>query len=213
MKGRSVKGITVAFLVAFGIAGIGARFAVAQGDAQAGKALWEDGRCQRCHGMKGEGAFGPDLAGRELTLEQFRRAVRQPWGVMPAFTEGQLSDQEVADIYTYFQSLPRVAEPGPWRTPIRDEASYGEKLAASFGCGQCHGAKLNGPRRQMGAIKGDFEQLKRLVYTHTAEMPKVRRMLNEKEDRIRMGNFSRNRLPEPLLQEIWKYMNDLGLHE
>ena len=213
MKGRLVKGITVAFLVAFGIAGIGVRFSVAQGDAQAGKALWEDGRCQRCHGEQGEGGFGPDLASRQLTLAQFRQAVRKPWGVMLAFTEGQLSDQEVANIYTYLKGLPAVAQPGPWRTPIREGSSYGERLAVTFGCAQCHGATLNGPRRDMGAINGDYEQLKRLVYEHTTEMPKVRRLMNEEPDRTRMGNFSRDRLPEVLLQEIWKYMNELGLHE
>ena len=40
--------------------------ASAQGNAQAGKALWDDGgktQCRNCHGSNGEGAFGPDLAG------------------------------------------------------------------------------------------------------------------------------------------------------
>ena len=35
------------------------------GDAQAGKALWTDYRstqCVNCHGARGEGGFGPDLA-------------------------------------------------------------------------------------------------------------------------------------------------------
>ena len=31
---------------------------------------------------------GPDLAGRKLSADQFKHAVRQPWGVMPAFTPG-----------------------------------------------------------------------------------------------------------------------------
>ena len=42
------------------------------GDAQAGKALWEGAatQCKNCHGVKGEGAFGPDLAGRQLSVMQ-----------------------------------------------------------------------------------------------------------------------------------------------
>ena len=153
----------------------------------------------------------PDLAGRQLSLAQFRQAIRKPWGVMLAYTEEQLSDQEIANIYAYFNGLPRVAEPGPWRFPIRAEASYGEKLAISFGCAQCHGPEIAGPRRDMGAIGGDFEWLKKLVYEHTTAMPELRRLLDEPDGRIRMGNFSRTRLPEALLQEIWNYMNDLGL--
>ena len=68
----------------------------AQGDAQTGKARWEsvaENRCQYCHGVKGEGAFGPDLAGRQLSFDQFKQAVRKPWGIMPAFPESQISDQ------------------------------------------------------------------------------------------------------------------------
>ena len=215
MNGRSARGISIVFFVAFGIAGLGAGCSVTQevttGDAQAGKALWEDGRCQRCHGVEGEGGFGPDLAGRQLSLAQFRQAVRKPWGVMLAFTEDQLSDQEITNIYAYLNSLPGVAEPGPWRFPIRAEASYGEELAVSFGCGQCHGPEIGGPRRDLGAIGGDFEWLKKLVYEHTTAMPELRRLLDEPDARVRMGNFSRTRLPEALLQEIWNYMNDLGL--
>ena len=69
-------------------------------DAQAGKALWDGPatQCKNCHGLKGEGAFGPDLAGRPLSVPQFRQAVRKPWGIMPAFTEQQLSDQEIANL-------------------------------------------------------------------------------------------------------------------
>src|SRR5437667_11631595 len=91
----------------------------AQGDAQAGKARWEsvaENRCQQCHGVKGEGAFGPDLAGRQLSFDQFKQAVRKPWGIMPAFPDSQISDQILANFYTYLSGLPKVATPGPWRS-------------------------------------------------------------------------------------------------
>src|ERR1700730_6020343 len=46
--------------------------AAAQGsapDVAAAKALWEGNQlfCKNCHGKDGEGAFGPDLAGRGLS--------------------------------------------------------------------------------------------------------------------------------------------------
>ena len=183
----------------------------AQGNAEAGKKLWEsaDARCRDCHGLKGEGAYGPDLAGRQLSLEQFQRAVRRPWGVMPAFPEGQHSDQELADFFAYFQSLPRVAEPGSWTTPVPASAPKGQELMiATFGCGQCHGAVLQGPRANAGAIGADFEWFKRMVYEHTTVMPEHRTLLGAAPARVRMGNFSRTRVPEPALEEIWRYMRD-----
>jgi mono/diheme cytochrome c family protein len=50
------------------------------GDAGAGKALWEGSQtqCRSCHGLKGEGAFGPPLAGRGMTGDEFRQAARKP---------------------------------------------------------------------------------------------------------------------------------------
>ena len=89
------------------------------GDAEAGKALWEGPTtlCRNCHGTEGEGAFGPDLAGRHLTVAQFQRAVRQPWGIMPAFVESQISDREIADLVFV---LRRLAErPAAWPVEVR----------------------------------------------------------------------------------------------
>jgi mono/diheme cytochrome c family protein len=183
----------------------------AQGNAAAGDKLWAsaDARCKDCHGVKGEGGYGPDLAGRQLTLAQFRRAVRQPWGVMPAFPENQHSDQELADFFAYFQSLPKVDEPGAWKTPVPASAPKGQELMiATFGCGQCHGAVLQGPRTNAGAISADFDWFKRMTYEHTTVMPEHRKLLGDAAGRVRMGNFSKTRVPETDLQEIWKYLRD-----
>ena len=88
-------------------------------DVGAAKALWEGNQtfCKNCHGKNGEGAFGPDLAGRGLSAAQFSQAVRKPWGVMPSFTEEQISDPELAGLAAYFASLPKASEPGLWRVP------------------------------------------------------------------------------------------------
>lgn len=39
-----------------------------------------------------EGGYGPDLAGTGLSFTQFKKEVREPWGVMPMFNEKQKSD-------------------------------------------------------------------------------------------------------------------------
>jgi mono/diheme cytochrome c family protein len=66
------------------------------GDAVAGKAYWDREAprltdCKDCHGLNGEGGFGRDLAVRGSNAAQIERAAYQPWGIMPAFVESQLS--------------------------------------------------------------------------------------------------------------------------
>ena len=205
-----MRWLVVTFLFLFSL--VQANTASAQGNAQAGKTLWEDvalSRCSYCHGVKGEGGFGPDLAGRQLSLEQFKRAVRKPWGVMPTFVENQVSDQDLANFQAYLTSLTKVAEPGAWRTPLSDNMPAGQKLVvAAVGCGQCHGPLMANPRMDAGAVAADFEWFKKMVYEHTTAMPAHRKVMGEPDGLNRMGNYSRTRLPEPFLEEIWKYMRD-----
>jgi mono/diheme cytochrome c family protein len=184
------------------------------GDAQAGKTLWEGPatQCRNCHGAKGEGAFGPDLAGRRLTVPQFAHAVRKPWGIMPAYIESQISDREIASLVAYFDSLPASAQPGPWRFEVPAKAPRGqETLLATVGCGQCHGPILNGPRQDAGAVGADFQWFRNMVYEHTTAMPAQWKLLEEQPAvRVRMGNYSPSRVPETLLQDIWAFARDLG---
>src|ERR1700730_2644719 len=84
------------------------------GDAAAGKAVWNEPQrwCKRCHGENAEGGFGTDLAGRGLTFDHVRRAIRQPWAIMPAYVDTQLTDKNIADLTAFFASLPMVPSPG-----------------------------------------------------------------------------------------------------
>src|SRR5262245_23563079 len=144
------------------------------GDAERGKVLWlktEHVECRECHGDNGEGGFGPDLAGRNLTRAQFIHAVRKPWGIMPAYAESQISDRELVDLMAYFASLPGVAQPGPWRRQLPAGASRGLAVATTAGCTQCHNPSFNNGRGVMGAINANFEWFKTIVYTHPAAYP------------------------------------------
>ncbi len=132
--------------------------AVAQvvGNPVAGKAYWEREAprataCRNCHGGMGEGAFGPDLAGRGLNAAQVMQAVRKPWGIMPAFVESQLSDQDAADLAAYFASMPKPAEPGKWRFEAPAGAPPGQAALINIGCGQCHGLDARRTARQIWA--------------------------------------------------------------
>jgi mono/diheme cytochrome c family protein len=168
--------------------------------------------CRNCHGTKGEGAFGPDLAGRRMSVTHFVHAVRKPWGIMPAYLASQVTDAELADIAAYFDSLPANAQPGKWRYEIPAGAARGQVVALSSGCAQCHGPTLNGPRAGMGAIDGDFDDFKNEVYNHTTAHPEHRKRIAEPmPKRLRMGNFSPTRMWESQLREIYDWArNDLG---
>ena len=160
-----------------------------------GKAYWDREAprataCRNCHGTAGEGAFGPDLAGRGLNVAQFARAVHQPWGIMPAFVEGQLNDQDAADLAAYFASLPKVAQPGKWRVEVPANASPGQAALINMGCGQCHGATFNGPRANMGAVKMDFDYFVNLVYNHTTGMAAHRAALGSNATNLDMAKAS-----------------------
>jgi mono/diheme cytochrome c family protein len=183
-------------------------------DAQAGKALWDglDSQCRNCHGANGEGAFGPDLAGRGLTVAQYTQAIRKPWGIMPAYISSQISDAEIAGLAAHFNALSAVAEPGKWRFAVPGNARRGQAVALSLGCGQCHGPQLNGPRANMGAVDMDFDWFKSLVYNHTTAYPQHAQRLEESpRRRMRMGNFNPMRVSESQLREIYDWAREIGV--
>ena len=116
------------------------------GKVDAGRAFWQGQMCAFCHGTVGEGGWGPDLAGRALSVAQFRRALREPWGLMPAYSNTQVSDQSIADLHAYLTGLPSVGKLGPprWRHPPPG-APEGQRIQSTFGCDQCHGPARTGP--------------------------------------------------------------------
>jgi cytochrome c553 len=183
------------------------------GNAEAGKAYWERAAprptlCRQCHGDKGEGAFGPDLAGRGLDAAQVLHAVRQPWGIMPAFTTAQLSDQDGADLAAYFASLPKVAEPGKWKVEVTATTPPGQAAIINIGCAQCHGATFNGPRGDMGGANLSFDEFANLVYNHTTAMPQLRAAMGNAATNLAMGNYPRTRVSTEDLQKIYFWARD-----
>ena len=144
------------------------------GDSAAGKEFWNGYECAHCHGLYGQGGYGPDLAGLGLTFEQFKHQVRQSWGVMPRWSEQQISDKQLTDVYAFLTSLPRVATPGvappgvpldisnrrvgennigrPSRVTAPPNAPLGQRYAINLaGCAQCHGPEQRSSREELGS--------------------------------------------------------------
>jgi mono/diheme cytochrome c family protein len=174
-----------------------------QGDPRRGAA--EFAACVNCHGHQAEGGFGPDLAGRDIPWIAFRKALRQPWGIMPAFREQLKSDQSLADIRAYLASLPQATALGEWHwRKAPENAPLGQRLYMNFaGCGQCHEPEGKFPRARLGVAARDvnLEYFKKQIFQHYERWPKGT-----------MPLYTPERLPEPVVAEMYRWLVDeLGL--
>jgi mono/diheme cytochrome c family protein len=81
-----------------------------KGDAAEGKRLYMLDGCFTCHGRAGQGGRlngpAPVLAKTAMPFEGFMAQLRNPVNEMPAYAAPVMSDQQVADIYAFVQSLP-----------------------------------------------------------------------------------------------------------
>ncbi len=79
----------------------------AEGNAQAGKQLYEVKGCYSCHGYVGQGGReGPRLT-PPMPVEAFVAQLRTPRTIMPPYMESMVSDREAADMVAFLASLPK----------------------------------------------------------------------------------------------------------
>jgi mono/diheme cytochrome c family protein len=117
----------------------GVAFAQA-GDVDRGKKLWSEVKlCKNCHGANGEGGLAGPRAGDGKSLEAWITQVRTPRANMPAFNDIKVSDQEIADMWQYMQSLPKPAAFTPTKFELPANAPEGLQLMAQKRCVACHG--------------------------------------------------------------------------
>jgi ubiquinol-cytochrome c reductase cytochrome c subunit len=73
-----------------------------------GKAAYVQHGCWQCHGFQAQGSVaGPKLAPDPIPAEAFTAFVRSSNRAMPPYQEAVLSDEDLADIYAYLQSIPK----------------------------------------------------------------------------------------------------------
>ncbi len=111
MKSRIARlGITGTAALAAVLA-LGATGAVAA-SAEQGRVAFARHGCWQCHGYQGQGGVtGPKLAPDPIPFETFANFVRTTGRNMPPFREPILSDDDLADIYAYLQSVARGPDP------------------------------------------------------------------------------------------------------
>jgi len=87
-----------------------------------------------CHGVNSEGSTGgPALANTPLTVRDVTNIVRRGGPGMPKYPASQTSDQDLQDMYAWFQNPVPAATAGPEQDPWTQS-----------GCGGCHGANAEG---------------------------------------------------------------------
>jgi cytochrome b subunit of formate dehydrogenase len=80
----------------------------AVGNSERGAALWPTMECQTCHGAQAEAVPGMSqipLAGTQISFEAFVASVRRGPADMPAFSEEEISDTQLADLWLWLQTL------------------------------------------------------------------------------------------------------------
>jgi mono/diheme cytochrome c family protein len=113
---RSVKNRLglAAFAVAL-LVGSGAMAA----DAAKGKQAFVLHGCFQCHGYSAQGGVGPKLGPSPMPYEALVNFVRTTSRQMPPYSEQILSNDDLADIYAFLQSVP--ASPDAKTIPLLNQ--------------------------------------------------------------------------------------------
>jgi mono/diheme cytochrome c family protein len=107
MKSRSV----VIGLAAFAAGLVLGQASVLAASAEKGKSAFLQHGCWQCHGYQGQGGVGPKLAPGPIPFETLSNFVRTTSRQMPPFSKDILSDDDLADIYAYLESIPKAPDP------------------------------------------------------------------------------------------------------
>jgi mono/diheme cytochrome c family protein len=82
------------------------------GNAEDGKKLYMADGCYECHGTVGQGSTqtgGARIGPPAISLDAMIQYVHHPTGQMPPYTDKVITDQQLADIYTYLKAQQQPA--------------------------------------------------------------------------------------------------------
>jgi mono/diheme cytochrome c family protein len=152
----------LAILLLVGACGATPAGPVTQGDATHGQALWAQSTCMGCHGVNAQGSTGgPALADTPLTIRDVTNIVRRGGPGMPKYPASQISDQDLQDLYAWFQNPVPAATGGPGQDPWTQSA-----------CAGCHGVNaLGGSGPSLAGTGQPFAAFQTVVRQGARDMP------------------------------------------
>lgn len=75
------------------------------GNPENGQKWYKMNNCNACHGEKGNGGRGPNIAGIDMGFGSFVKKLRKKDApIMPPFPETKISEQDAADMYAFLKS-------------------------------------------------------------------------------------------------------------
>ena len=81
-------------------------FEISEGNAEVGEALWPTLRCGYCHGTDPTNPQNaPQLAGTDLSFEEFLVTVRRGNEIMPAFSKSEIPDSYMLHLWTWLSTV------------------------------------------------------------------------------------------------------------
>ncbi len=170
--------VTIAFALTLSARGIEAQAPAAKSsDASAatvanGKRVFESAGCVACHGVQAQGtALAPQIAPPPMALAAVIAYVRQPTGKMPPVPVATASDQQLADVYAFLQSVAPAA--ASLAESLKGNADNGKKLFVAYGCYECHGRQGAGASTgaRIGPPAISLAAVLRYVRAPTGQMP------------------------------------------
>jgi mono/diheme cytochrome c family protein len=113
VRNRSMTSRRVAIGLAVLAAGlVFGQTSVFAASAEKGKVAFIKNGCWQCHGERGQGGVtGFKLAPDPIPFETLQNFVRTTSRNMPPYREEILSNDDLADIYAYLQSIPKGPDP------------------------------------------------------------------------------------------------------
>lgn len=154
---------------------------VTEGDATRGASLWARSPCVGCHGVDAEGARGgPALIETPLTLRDVTNIVRRGGPGMPKYPASQISDQDLQDIYAWYQN------PVPAPTSELEQNPWTQSA-----CAGCHGVDaLGGTGPSLAGTSKPFSAFQGVVRQGGRGMPA----------------FPANQISDQAVQEIYAWL-------
>jgi mono/diheme cytochrome c family protein len=141
-------------------------------NAQHGKQAYASRGCAACHGSEAQGGTAPKLVPPPLPLPAFIKIVREPTGEMPPFGPQAISDADLANVYSYLESMSPAATA---QTLPTGHVDAGKRLFMSYGCFECHGTVGQGATQTGGVRIGppaiSLEAMIQYLHHPTGEMP------------------------------------------
>jgi len=154
------------------------------GEAERGKALFENKRCSECHAVTGSGGVGPSvehwgsLAAPILLIEQMWNHQKQMSGAMAQrnIPWPRLTSQDLTDLLVYVQNLPQTRSMEHFIT--LPPAEQGAPVFRDKGCTDCHKGNLALENRLGDATLTDVAAA---MWNHAPQMRQPPPQLNIEE--------------------------------